>query len=82
MNTTRSSVLPLTTIALCFTPRQWFDMLGFGPTLDILEAVRMQKNRDILNGRTQYQEPTWFEPTPIRHDNMGSPIYSWQEPTL
>lgn len=81
MNTSRSSVLPLTTIALCFTPRQWFDMLGFGPTYDILEAVRMQKNRDILNRRTQYQEPTWFEPTPIGYDGFGAPLFDHETPT-
>ena len=78
MNTTRSSVLPLTAIALCLTPRQWFDMLGFGPTLDILEAVRVHKNRDIVNGRTEYREPTWFEPTPVGYEGFGAPLFAHQ----
>jgi hypothetical protein len=45
MNTSPASVLPLTAIALCLTPRRIYELLGFERSLEILEAVRLQKNQ-------------------------------------
>jgi hypothetical protein len=80
VNATTSSVLPLTAIALCLTPRQWVTMLGQVCATQVLETVRQQKNRDIVQGRTQYREPTWFDPTPVAYDSMGAPLYPHQLP--
>jgi hypothetical protein len=75
MNATTSSVLPLTAIALCLTPKQWVTMLGQVCAVQVLETVRQQKNRDIVQGRTKYHEPTWFEPGPVAYDGFGAAIY-------
>lgn len=49
MNTSRSSVLPLTAIAFLYTPREWLSMFGIVEALEILEASRVAKcRREVL----------------------------------
>jgi hypothetical protein len=49
MNATTSSVLPLTAIALCLTPKQWLDWFGIVDALAILEAQRIARcRREVL----------------------------------
>lgn len=78
MNATASSVLPLTAIALCLTPKQWFDMLGFEWSMEILQAQRQARSR--REAILDMIDTPWFYPTPIGYDSMGAPLYPHQLP--
>ena len=76
MNATTSSVLPLTAIALCLTPARIYELLGFEWSIACLEAARRAKCRREVRAINEE-----LESAPVRHDNYGAPVYSWQEPT-
>lgn len=68
MNATASSVLPLTAIALCLTPARIYELLGFEGSLEILDAVRVQKNqRECARLQAELE--------PVGYDGFGAPIY-------
>jgi len=71
MNTTRSSVLPLTAIAFLYTPKEWLSMFGIDDAMDILTAQRQAKSRrDIMLLKDEL--------TPIGYDGFGAPLFGHQ----
>ena len=71
MNTTRSSVLPLTAIAFLYTPKEWLGMFGFDSALQILQAHREAKSRrDVVVLKDELEPVGW--------DSMGAPLYAHQ----
>lgn len=73
MNTSPASILPLTAIALCLTPGRIYELLGFERSLEILEAVRVQRNqRECARLQDELEPVGW--------DSMGAPLYAHQLP--
>ena len=73
MNTSRSSVLPLTAIAFLYTPKEWLNMFGIDDAMAILTAQRQAKGRRDVQVLKDELEP-------VGYDSMGAPLHAHQLP--